>query len=121
MAIKLVKLGISGGVGIADIVTEYIDVKQGYRKSFQRVTDWARVAYTVGGYAANEMDLEKGSEKPVTESMVLSGIPLLTKSIYNATREYVIKGMRKGKMGLKLKDKGRGSPGSPGGSQIRYV
>lgn len=114
MAIKLVKLGVSAGVGVADIITEYVDEKQGYKKSFQNVTDWGRVVYTAGGYVANSMDLEKGAEKPISESMVLAGIPLLEKSIYGAVKEYVLKGKGRGRMGLKLKTPGR--PGTPPGA-----
>lgn len=107
MAIKLVRMGVSAGVGGLDLLTEYVDEKQGYLKSFQNVTDWGRVVYTVGGYAANSMRLV---DDDISEPMVLAGIPLLEKSVYGAVKEYVLKGKGKGRgrMGLKLK-----TPGTP--------
>jgi len=118
MAIKLVKLGVSGVVGAADILTEYVDEKKAYTKSFQNITDWGRVLYTVGGYAANSM---KWLGDDYTEPMVLSGIPLLEKSIKGAVHAYVLKpmGLNKGRMGLRLKTPGR-SPGAPTGN-VRYI
>lgn len=108
MAIKLVKVGVSAGVGVADILAEYVDVKQGYAKSFQNVTDWGRVFYTVGGYVANSMRLV-GDD--ISEPMVLAGIPLLEKSIYGAVQEYALKGKTRGKrIGLKLKTPGKKAP-----------
>lgn len=109
MAIKLVRMGVSAGVGVADIITEYVDEKKAYGKSFQNVTDWGRVLYTVGGYAANSMRFV-GDD--ISEPIVLAGIPLLEKSIKGAVHEYVLKPMgHSGRMGLKLK-----TPGSPGAS-----
>lgn len=105
MGIKLVKLGTSLGVGTADIVTEYIDAKQGYGKPFQNVTDWARTAYCVGGYVANYTGMG-GEDNPVTESAVLSSLPLLEKSIYKGIRRYA----KLGRMGLKMKRPGRKRP-----------
>jgi len=110
MAIKLVKMGVSGAVGVADILTEYIDEKKAYGKSFQNITDWGRVVYTVGGYAANSMRLV---DDDISEPIVLAGIPLLEKSIKGAVHEYVLKPMggKSGRMGLKLK-----TPGTPSAS-----
>lgn len=108
MTIKLVEMGVSAGVGVADIATEYLDEKQGYTKSFQNITDWGRVVYTVGGYAASSMRL---IGEDISETMVLSGIPLLEKSIWGAVKEYALHGKGQGRMGLKLK-----TPGSAGAS-----
>lgn len=107
MGIKLIKLGTSAGFGAADIVTEYIDEKQGYAKSFQNITDWLRTGGVVGGYLANMMDF---GPEDVTESLVLSGIPLLEKSVYRGVKEFAKLG-RKGRVGLRLKE--RGTPGTP--------
>jgi len=114
IGIKLVKVGISAGVGVLDLGTEYLDEKQGYTKSFQNVTDWARVAYTVGGYAANSMKLV---DDDISEPMVLAGLPLLEKSVYGAVKEYVLKGKSQGRMGLRLKTPG--TPQTPTGN-IRW-
>jgi len=112
------KVGVSAGVGGLDVLTEYIDEKQAYTKPFQNLTDWGRVVYTVGGYAANYMDF---GDDDVTETMVLSGIPLLEKSIAGVFKTYVLKGKKKGRMGLKLKQTGRTPPppGTPTGN-IRW-
>ncbi len=99
---------VSAGVGIVDIIADEVDFKQGYTKSFQNVTDWARVGAVVGGYAANSMGY-LGDE--ITESAVLAGIPLLEKSVINAVRQYTnfLPVRPRGRMGLKLKQ-----PGSQG-------
>ena len=117
MAIKLIRMGVSGVVGAADILTEYIDEKKAYTKSFQNITDWGRVLYTVGGYAANSM---RWVGDDISESAVLAGIPLLEKSIKGAVHAYVLKpmGLNKGRMGLKLKTPGR-TPSAPG--NVRYI
>lgn len=107
MGIKLMKMGVSAGVGGVDLLTEYIDEKQGYAKPFQRLTDWGRGVYTVGGYAANYM---KVGDPEISEAMVLSGIPLLEKSVRDVVQTYVLKGKKKGRMGLKLKEQGADSP-----------
>ena len=102
MGIRLMKVGVSVGVGSLDVLTEYIDEKQGYTKPFQRITDWGRLVYTLGGYGANYMDF---GDDDITETMVLSGIPLLEKSIVNATKVWLKLGKTRGRgrMGLKLK------------------
>ena len=116
MAIKLVKMGTSAVVGAADIITDYIDEKREYVKSFQNVTDWLRFVEVVGGYGANYY---KYGDEDITESVVLSSMPLFEKSLYGAVKEYVLqgKGEGEGRMGLKLKKPGR-KPASPG--QIRW-
>jgi len=120
MGIKLMKVGVSAGVGGIDALTEYLDEKQGYTKPFQNLTDWGRVIYTVGGYGANYMNF---GDDDITETMVLSGIPLLEKSIVDVVKTYVVKGKGKGRMGLKLKRPGRRvsrTPGSQPGN-VRYI
>ena len=108
------KMGTSLGVGSLDILTEYIDEKQAYTKPFQKITDWGRVLYTVGGYGANYM---KFGDDTITESMVVSGIPLLEKTIVNAVKVFTKLGKNKGRMGLKLKKTGRtGQTGN-----VRYI
>ena len=97
------KVGVSAGVGGADLLTEYIDKKQGYTKPFQNITDYGRLIYTAGGYVANYMDF---GDDDITETMVLAGIPLLEKSIAKAFSKYVLKGKAKGRMGLKIKHAG---------------
>lgn len=117
MGIRLMKMGTSLGVGSLDILTEYIDEKQAYTKPFQKITDWGRVLYTVGGYGANYM---KFGDDTITESMVVSGIPLLEKTIVNATKVFLKLGKNtKGRMGLKLKTPGR-TPARPTGN-VRYI
>ena len=113
MAIKLVEVGTSVGVGALDVLTEYIDEKQAYTKPFQNITDWGRLLYVGGGYAANYM---KFGDDEISKTMVLSGIPLLEKSIVDVVKVYVVKGKGKGRMGLKLKERGKG-PGGPGNIQ----
>lgn len=110
MAIKLIRMGVSGVVGAGDILTEYVDERKAYTKSFQNITDWARIAYVGGGYVANSMRLV-GDD--ISEPIVLAGIPLLEKSIKGAVHEYVLKPMggKSGRMGLKLK-----TPGTPSAS-----
>jgi len=115
LAIKLIEMGTSAIVGGADLLTEYIDEKQLYTKPFQNITDWGRLVYTVGGYGANYM---KFGDDEITKSMVISGIPLLEKSIVDVVKVYVLKGKRKGRVGLKLKETGRGSPQA---SNVRYI
>lgn len=116
MAIKLVKMGVSGVVGAADILAEYIDERKAYTKSFQNVKDWFRTAAVVGGYAANSFGWI-GDD--YSEPTVLAGIPLLEKSIKGAVHAYVLKpmGLSKGRMGLKLK--APGTHGAPAGN-IRW-
>lgn len=106
MTLTLVKAGVSTGLGVADIIAEYVDEKRGYNKSFMNVTDWLRTSEVVLGYAANAYNY---GDPDMTESVVLSAIPLLEKSLYGAVKEYVLegKGKRKGRMGLKLKTSGR--------------
>ena len=116
MAIKLVKMGTSAGIGAVDCLTEYIDEKQLYTKPFQNLTDWGRLAYTVGGYGANYMRV---GDDEITESMVVAGIPLLEKSLVKVVKTYVIKG-KQGRMGLKLKTEGRKPNPSPGAGNIRW-
>ena len=124
MAIKLEKVGTSALVGVADIVTEELDLYQGYTKAFQNVTDWARVVYAAGGYVANSM----GIEPDATEVVVLSSMPLLEKSVYKAVKQYTGLGVAgRGRMGLKLIKKGR-ETSTPerrerqtGGTRIVYV
>ena len=104
MGIKLMKLGVSAGVGGVDALAEYIDEKQKYTKPFQNLTDWGRLLYVGGGYAANYM---KFGDDEITETMVLSGIPLLEKSIVDVVKTYILKSPAgKGRMGLKLKRRG---------------
>lgn len=97
-----------------DILTEYVDEKKAYTKSFQKVTDWARILYVGGGYLANS---QRWVGDDVSETAVLAGLPLLEKSIKGAVHEYVLKpmGRNQGRMGLKLKTPGRTS-GAPTGS-----
>jgi len=118
--IKLIKLGTSAGYGALDIVAEYADETLKYTKSFQNITDWLRVGAVVGGYAGNMMEV--GLED-VTESLVLSGFPLLEKSLYRAVKEYALKGMRKGRVGLRLKEGVTPPPAQGGQGQppIRYL
>ena len=116
------KVGVSAGLGGLDILTEYVDEKKAYNKSFQNLTDWGRLVYTAGGYVANAYKLV-GDD--ISEAMVLSGIPLLEKSIKGAIHSYVLQpmGLNKGRMGLKLKTPGRtpgGAPSPPGGN-VRYI
>ena len=106
------KMGVSAGVGGVDLLTEYIDEKQLYTKPFQRLTDWGRAVYTVGGYGANYM---KFGDPEITETMVLSGIPLLEKSLRDVVKVYVLKGKNQGRMGLKLKTPGK-TPGAQTGN-----
>lgn len=118
MAIKLMKVGVSAGLGGLDILTEYVDEKKAYTKSFQKVTDWARILYVGGGYLANS---QRWVGDDVSETAVLAGLPLLEKSIKGAVHEYVLKpmGLNQGRMGLKLKTPGRTpgrTPGAPTGS-----
>ncbi|GAI92445.1 unnamed protein product, partial [marine sediment metagenome] len=73
-----------------------------------------------GGYGANYM---RFGDDAITESMVLSGLPLLEKSIVDVVKTYVVKGKNKGRMGLKLKRPGRRvsrTPATPGGN-VRYI
>lgn len=114
MAIALRKIGSSAGIGLLDIVAEEVDLHEGYTKPFQNITDWGRVAYTVGGYTANHM----GYNEEVTEAIVLSGLPLIEKSIWKAVKRYSRIG-RKGRMGLKLKNPGKNTP--PARTRIMYV
>ena len=109
------KMGVSGGIGVLDIATEYFDEKQLYTKPFQKITDWARALYTVGGYGANYM---KFGDDAITETMVLSGLPLFEKSIVNAVKVFAKLGKAKGRMGLKLKTPGR-TPAA--GGNVRYI
>jgi len=115
MGIRLMKMGTSLGVGSLDILTEYIDEKQAYTKPFQKITDWGRGLYTVGGYGANYM---KFGDDTITESMVVSGIPLLEKTIVNAVKVFAKLGKNKGRMGLKLKKPGR-TPAT--GGNVTYI
>lgn len=115
MAIKLVEVGTAAVVGAADIVTEYIDERKGYLKSFQNVTDWGRVVYTVGGAVADRMEW---MGEDYTKPAVLAGIPLLEKSLLNLARETIGKTPGKSRtpkdprMGLKLKRRGGGGEGN---------
>lgn len=123
MAIELKKIGVSSLVGVVDLVADEVDYRQAYTKSFQNVTDWARVGAVVGGYAANSMGY---FDDDITESAVLAGIPLLEKSIVTAVRQYtsLLPVRPRGRMGLKLKKRGtettRGNK-QPASSPIRYV
>jgi len=81
MAIKLMKVGVSAGLGGVDILTEYVDESKAYTKSFQNITDWARILYVGGGYLANSM---KWVDDDISETAVLAGLPLLEKSIKGA-------------------------------------
>ena len=103
MVIKLIRVGVSAGIGAGDIVCEYVDADKGYTKAFQNISDWYRTGAVVGGYVANSMRLV---DDDVSEPLVLAGIPLLEKSIYGAVQEYVLKGKGRGRMGLRLKRKG---------------
>lgn len=120
MAIKLIEVGTSAGVGALDIITEEVDKKQGYLKPFQNVTDLSRAVVTIGGYAANYSEM---GDAEVSKAAVLSGLPLLEKSIYKAIRRWVPGLGRKGRrLGLKLLKKGQQGQQLPQtGSQIRYV
>jgi len=109
------EMGTSLGVGSLDILTEYIDEKQAYTKPFQKITDWGRAVYAVGGYAANYM---KVGDDEVTKAVVLSGIPLFEKSLINAVKVYAKLGKNKGRMGLKLKRPGR-TPAA--GGNVTYI
>ena len=105
MAIKLMKVGVSAVLGGIDILTEYVDEKKAYTKSFQNITDWGRILYVGGGYIANS---QKWVDDDITETAVLAGLPLLEKSIKRAVDEIVLQPMgRKGRMGLRLKTPGR--------------
>ncbi len=116
MGIRLMKVGVSAGVGVLDIATEYVDEKQLYTKPFQKITDWGRAVYTLGGYAANYMNF---GDPDISETMVLSGLPLFEKSLVNATKVWLKLGKTKGRMGLKLKRPGRKVPGQTG--NVRYI
>ena len=111
MTIKLVEVGTAAVVGFADIVTEYIDEKQGYTKGFQNITDWARVLYTGGGYLA---DSQGWMGEDYTKPAVLAGIPLLEKSAYGMVKEHLLtpkkpRNPRDPKMTLRLKQRGGGA------------
>lgn len=108
MVLKLVEVGTSGIFGALDIGTEYADETLGYTKPFQNITDWARTGAVVGGYLGNVM---KFGPEDVTGPLVLSGIPLLEKSVYNAVKFYAL-GKKGKRLGLRLKKPGR-RPGTP--------
>jgi len=117
MPIGLKKVGVGAGVGVIDIITEEVDAKQGYTKPFQNITDWARVLYTGGGYVANHM----GYDEDITEPAVISGLPLLEKTVWQFIKHYTgISGFRKGRLGLRLKDTGD-KVAPQGQTQIRFV
>ena len=123
MAIELKKVGVSSLVGVLDLVADEVDYKQGYGKSFQNITDWGRVAYVAGGYAANSMGY---GDAVVTETAVLAGIPLLERSIVDMVRQYtgILPVRPRGRMGLKLIEKGKETEKDRkggGGTRIRYV
>jgi len=120
MAIELNKVGVSAGVGILDLFAEEVDYRAKYNKPFQNITDWGRVVYTGGGYLANRM----GYNAELTEAAVLSGIPLIEKSIIDAVRVYtgILPVRPRGRMGLKIIDRDATDKRKPsGGAKIRYV
>jgi hypothetical protein len=94
MPLSIVKTGVSAGYGALDLATEYLDVRQAYTKPFENITDIQRVIAANGGAVGAYM--MKGTYGDVCESLSLSSIPLLEKSIYNAVVTWTGKGVKLG-------------------------
>ena len=89
MALSLVRMGGSAGLGAINIVTQLVDNKQKYTKPFENITDWARVAGFAGGaFGAWYMD-KNDMVGDVLEGVELGSLPLLEESVYKLIQAHV--------------------------------
>lgn len=115
MSLTLKEVGTSAVVGAVDIASEEIDTWRGYTKPLQNVKDWERIAWVGGGLALNYMG--QGVSRETSKTIVLSGLPLLEKTIYTAvTKMTGLKPFKGRGMGLQLVN--AGNQGAPANQQV---
>jgi len=83
--LRLVKYGISAGVGVVNIVAQEIDLRQGWAEPYRRVQDYVGTVGFVTGIILDGFDIvpEEG------EALAISSLPLLIQSIRDAAKAYL--------------------------------
>lgn len=114
MAIKLSKIGVSAGVGIADIGVDYADERLEYDEPFKRIKDWVRLALLAFGFGGNYARFMPDE----TEALTLASLPLVENSAYQAARYYLPAAHKSPEekareYALKLKRRGTPKTGGP--------
>jgi len=87
MALKPIKLGVSVGVGVANVAAKYYDDKKKWTKPFRRIRDYVALGATLIG-VAGDPDVAKLLPADVSEALYCSGIPLLCDSVYEAAKGF---------------------------------
>jgi hypothetical protein len=99
MALSLLRTGTSAGYGLVDILTEYVDQRQNLSRPFETITDYQRLAATVGGAFGAYMT--NGVTANILETIELASLPLLEKSVANLVLSVMKNPMRFSSYSLK--------------------
>jgi len=81
--IKLVKYGVSGGLGTAFVIGEYVDEIQGWTEPYKRTQEWIATGGFIAGLICDAMDIDAG------EALGLASFPLFIRAIKKAVAHYV--------------------------------